>query len=85
MSRGYYIKPMVIKIGAPIALSSSPELKASVCFSDHLSPCVSPSVCKLFKFNYEIAKMKLFSRTTGRISTKLGTNHLWVVKSTLFK
>ena len=54
-------------------LFSSPELKAQLRFSDRLlsvlslSTCLS--VCKLFLF---------FSRTTGPISTKLGTKHLLV-------
>ena len=55
----------------------SPELKAQVSFSDHLSSvvCLSvrPSVC-LKTFHIFI----FFSRTTGPISTKLGTKHPWV-------
>jgi hypothetical protein len=43
---------------------SSPELKAQVSYSGR------PSVCKLLNFNF-------FSRTTGPILTKLGTNHPW--------
>ena len=57
-------------------LVSSPELKAQVSFSDHLSSvvCLSVwlsvclSVCKLFIFIF-------FSRTTEPISNKLGIKH----------
>ena len=56
---------------------SSPELKAKMSFSDHLSSvvCLSvrPSVC-LSTFHIFI----FFSRTTGPISTKLGTKYPWV-------
>ena len=61
-----------------ICVFSSPELKAQVSFSDHLSSfvclsvrlsvCLCLSVC-LSTFNIFI----FFSRTTGPISTKLGT------------
>ena len=47
-------------------LLSSPELKAQVSFSDHLS-------VRLWTFHIFI-----FSRTTGPISTKLVTKRLWV-------
>jgi hypothetical protein len=48
---------------------SSPELKAQVSFSDHLLSVVRLSV------NFHI--FDFFSRTTGPILTRLGTNHLW--------
>ena len=53
-------------------LFSSPELKAQVIFSNHLSS-VCPSVC-LYTFHIFI----YFSRTIEPISTKLGTKHPWV-------
>jgi hypothetical protein len=46
---------------------SSSVLKAQVSFSDRLSVC--PSV------NFDI--FDFFSRTTGPILTRLGTNHPW--------
>ena len=49
------------------SLFSSPQLKAQVSFSEHLSS-VCPSV-SIF-----------FSRTTGPISIKLGTKHPWVAR-----
>ena len=49
---------------------SSPELKAQVSYSDRRLSVVCPSVCKLLHFDF-------FSRTTGPISTRLGTNHPW--------
>jgi hypothetical protein len=55
---------------------SSPELKAKVSFSDHLlsgvSLSVRLSVCKHFYI------FDFFSRTTGPILTRVGTNHPWV-------
>ena len=57
---------------------SSPGLKAKVSFSDCLffvSGCLSiPSSVHLLTFHILI----FFSRTTGPISTKLGTKHPWV-------
>ena len=50
-----------------LGLISSPEPKAQVSFSDH-NLFVVRRCCKLFTFLF-------FSRTTGPISTKLGTNH----------
>jgi hypothetical protein len=47
---------------------SSPELKAQVSYSDRLS-----SIC--LSVNFYI--FDFFSRTTGPILTKLGTNHPW--------
>jgi hypothetical protein len=55
-------------------LFSSPELKAQVSFSDcplsGVSLSVRPSV-NFYIFDF-------FSRTTGPISTRRGTNHPWV-------
>ena len=48
---------------------SSPELKAQVSFSEHLS-----SVCSSVTFHI----LNFFSRTAGPISTKLGTKYPWV-------
>jgi hypothetical protein len=49
-------------------LFSSPELKAQVSYSDRpLSVCLSVN---FYIFDF-------FSRTTGPILTKLGTNHPW--------
>ena len=56
---------------------TSPELKANVNFSDHLSS-VRMSVCKLHIFI-------IFSRTTGPISTKLGTKHPLVKGISVFQ
>ena len=56
-------------------LFSSPELKAQVSFSDHLSfvVCLSvrPSVCKIFLFG-------LLLKNQWPILTNLGTKHPWV-------
>ena len=53
---------------------SSPELKAQVSFSVHLCPSVRLSVCLSVRLqNFHI--FIFFSRTTGPISTKLGTKH----------
>jgi hypothetical protein len=49
---------------------SSPELKAHVSYSDRLLS-ILPSVC--LSVNFYI--FDFFSRTTGPILTKLGTNH----------
>ena len=54
-------------------LFSSPELKAQVSFSDHFLSIVCLPVC-LLTFHIFI----FFSRTTGPMSTKLGTRHPWV-------
>jgi hypothetical protein len=48
---------------------SSPELKDQVNYSDRLLSIVCLSV-NFYIFNF-------FSRTTGPILTKLGTNHSW--------
>jgi hypothetical protein len=53
---------------------SSPELKAQVSFSDRLLPGVRLSVCPSVNFY----TFDFFSRTTGPILTRLGTNHPWV-------
>ena len=47
----------------------SPELKAQMSLSNPMSTVGSPSVHKLF------TNFLFFSRTTGPISTKLGTKH----------
>jgi hypothetical protein len=55
---------------------SSPELKAQVSYSDRpLSVClaVRPSVC--LSVNFYI--FDFFSRSTGPILTRVGTNHPW--------
>jgi hypothetical protein len=52
---------------------SSPELKAQVSFSDRLLSVVLLSV--RLSVNFYIFN---FSRTTGPILTRLGTNHPWV-------
>jgi hypothetical protein len=52
---------------------SSPELKTQVGFSDHLLSVVSLSVYPSVNFYI----FDFFSRTTGPILTKLGTNHPW--------
>jgi hypothetical protein len=49
---------------------SSPELKAQVSYSDRLLSVVRLSV-NFYIFDF-------FSRTTGPILIKLGTNHPWV-------
>ena len=59
-----------------LSVISSPEPKAQVSFSDqNLSivrrRCRHPRCHKLFTFSSS-------SRTTGPISTKLGTKHSWV-------
>jgi hypothetical protein len=53
---------------------SSPELKAQVSFPDHPLFGVCLSVCPSVSFYI----FGFFSRTTGPILTKLGTNHPWV-------
>jgi hypothetical protein len=49
---------------------SSPELKAQVSYSDRRLSVVRPSG-NFYIFNF-------FSRITGPILTRLGTDHLWV-------
>jgi hypothetical protein len=57
-----------------VILFSSPELKAQVSFSDHplsiicLAACLSVCLLDFYIFDF-------FSRTTGPISTNVGTNH----------
>ena len=53
-----------------LLIVSSPELKAQVSFSDHLSSVVCPSVCLLTFHIFDF-----FSRTTGPILTKLSPKH----------
>jgi hypothetical protein len=55
------------------SLFSSPELKAQVSYSDRRLSVVRLSVC--LSVNFYI--FDFFSRTTGPISTKLGTNYPW--------
>ena len=60
---------------------SSPELKAQVSFSDHLSSVVCLSICLSVCLSVCLSTFHIFiffSRTTGPISTKLGTKHPWV-------
>jgi hypothetical protein len=52
---------------------SSPELKAQVSYSDRPLSVVRPSV--RLSVNFYI--FDFFSRTTGPILTRLGTNHPW--------
>jgi hypothetical protein len=54
-------------------LFSSPELKAQVSYSDGRLSVIRPSVCPSVNFYI----FDFFSRTTGPILTRLGTNHLW--------
>ena len=56
---------------------SSPELKAQVSFSDHLSS-ICLSVCLSVRLSVNFSNFHLLLRTTGPISTKLGTKHPWV-------
>jgi hypothetical protein len=58
-----------LKIFSVFLLFSSPELKAQVSYSDRLLSVVRLSV-NFYIFDF-------FSRTTGPILTKLGTNHPW--------
>jgi hypothetical protein len=52
---------------------SSPELKAQVSYSDR-----PLSVVRLFvRLSVNVYIFDFFSRTTGSILIKLGTNHLW--------
>jgi hypothetical protein len=55
------------------SLFSSPELKAQVSFSDHRLSVVRLSVYPSVNFYI----FDFFSRTTGPILTRLGTNHPW--------
>jgi hypothetical protein len=56
-----------------ILIFSSPELKAQVSYSDRLLSIVRLSV--RLSVNFYI--FDFFSRTSGPILTKLGTNHPW--------
>jgi hypothetical protein len=62
----------VNNLGIP-CIFSSPELKAQVSYSDRLLSFVRLSVC--LSVNFYI--FDFFSRTTGPILTKVGTNHPW--------
>jgi hypothetical protein len=53
---------------------SSPELKAHVSYSD----CQLSVVCPSVRLSVNFYIFDVFSRTTGPISTRLGTNHPWV-------
>jgi hypothetical protein len=55
---------------------SSPELKAQVSYSDRLLSVVRLSV-RLVCLSVNFYIFDLFSRTTGTILSKLGTNHPW--------
>jgi hypothetical protein len=61
-----------------IVVFSSPELKAQVSFSDRLSSGIRlscrPDVCPSVNFYI----FDFFSRTTGPILTRIGTNHPWM-------
>ena len=65
-----YLEPLQVRASKRnlllFKLFSSPELKAQVSFSDNFLSVVCLSTFHIFIF---------FSRTTGPISTKLGTNH----------
>ena len=69
-----YLEPLQVRASKRnlllFKLFSSPELKAQVSFSDNFLSVVCLSTFHIFIF---------FSRTTGSISTKLGTKHAWVV------
>jgi hypothetical protein len=68
-------------------LVSSPEPKAQVSFSDHILSVVRPSarlsvcpsVCLSVRPSVNFYIFDFFSRNTGPILTKLGTNHHWGV------
>jgi hypothetical protein len=59
-----------------LSFFSSPELKAQVSYSDRLLSVVRLSVCLSVCVNFYI--FDFFSRTTGPLLTRLGTNHPWV-------
>jgi hypothetical protein len=56
---------------------SSPELKAQVSFSDRLLSVVSLAVYPSVYPSINFYIFDFFSRTTGPILIKLGTNHPW--------
>ena len=68
-----YLEPLQVRASKRnlllFKLFSSPELKAQVSFSDNFLSVVCLSTFHIFIF---------FSRTTGPISIKLGTNHPWL-------
>ena len=70
-----------IKNCETFSVFSSPELKAQVSYSDRplsvvrLSVCLS--VCLSVRLSVNFYIFDFFSRTTGPILTKLGTNHPW--------
>jgi hypothetical protein len=57
-----------------LSIFSSPELKAQVSYSDRLLPS---SVCLSVRLAVNFYIFDFFSRTSGPILTKLGTNHPW--------
>jgi hypothetical protein len=67
-------KIRVTSLGTERQVFSSPELKAQVSFSDRPLSGVRLSV--RLSVNFYI--FDFFSRTTGPILTRLGTNHPWV-------
>jgi hypothetical protein len=85
--KGYIVKELscfsiMVKNKRLVNIFSSPELKAQVSYSDHLLSVVRLSVrlsvclsVRLLSVNFYI--FDFFSRTTGQILTKLGTNHPW--------
>jgi hypothetical protein len=64
-----------------VVIFSSPELKAQVSFSDHrlsvVRLSVYPSICLSVYPSVNFYIFDFFSRTTGPILTRLGTNHPW--------
>jgi hypothetical protein len=68
----------VFNVDHVISFFSSPELNAQVSFSDRLLSVVSLSVCPSVYPSVNFYIFDFFSRTTGPILTKLGTNHPWV-------
>jgi hypothetical protein len=56
---------------------SSPELKAQVSYSDHPLSVVRLSVRPSVRLSVNFYIFDFFSRTTGPILTRLGTNHPW--------
>jgi hypothetical protein len=66
---------MSIQIFVPVsAIFSSPELKAQVSFSDRLLSVVLLSVRLSVRLSVNFYIFDFFSRTTGPILTRLGTN-----------
>jgi hypothetical protein len=61
-------------LGPLVFFFSSPELKAQVSYSDSLLSVVCLSV----RLSVHFYIFDFFSRTTGPILTRLGTNHPWV-------